>query len=80
MQTGYPLIVLGTQTEMYTKTYIKTPEGRVVSDDGEIHNMVISHFSEWFAISDYGKTSTLHVFESWHETVESVEAFVAATG
>ena len=71
--------VLGTQTERYTITYIKPPEGRVVSDEEEIHNMPIVHFNERFAMPDYAMTSSLHVSESWHETVDSEEAFVAAT-
>ena len=60
-------------------TYIKTPEGRVVSDEEEMHNMVTAHFNEWFAMPEYIKTSSLHVSESWHEAVDSEEAFVAAT-
>ena len=42
-------------------TYIKTPEGRVVADEIEIHNMVTEHFNEWFAMPEDAKTSSLHV-------------------
>ena len=69
--------VLGTQSERYTMTFIKTPEGRVVTDEEEIHNMVTAHFNEWFAMPD--NASSLHVSESWHEAVDTEEAFVAAT-
>ena len=44
-----------------------------------IHNMVTTHFNEWFAMPEYAKASSLHVPESWHEAVGSEEAFVAAT-
>ena len=69
--------VLGSQTERYTMTYIKTPLGGVVSDEEEIRNMLTANFNQWFAMPEYAKTSSLHV--SWHQAVDSVEAFVAAT-
>ena len=58
-------------------TYVKTVEGRVVSGEKEIHNMVTAHFNEWFAMPKYAKASSLHISESWHDAVGSVEAFVA---
>ena len=52
-------------------TYIKTPEGWVVSDEEEIDNMVTTHFNEWFTKPKYAKKSNLYVSESWHEAVDS---------
>ena len=38
--------VLGNQTPPYSMTYIRAPDGRVLSDEEEIHNMVTAHFNE----------------------------------
>ena len=48
----------------------------MVSDDEKIHSMVTA---QGLVIPDYAKTSSLHVSESWHEAVDSAEAFVAAS-
>ena len=53
--------VLGTQTEMFLMTYIKTADGIIVSVEVLIHDMVKKHFNEWFAIPDYAKTSAFHM-------------------
>ena len=71
--------VLGTQTESFLMTYIKTPDGIVLADEALIHEMVTKHFNDWFAIPDYAKTSSLHLSPSGHTVVDSVDAFLEAT-
>ena len=38
--------VLGTQTERYLMTYIRTPERDILTDETEIQDMVIKYFNE----------------------------------
>ena len=53
--------ILGNQSKKCTMQYIKTQEGRVVTDEEEIHNMVTAHFNEWFAMP--ANAAGLHVSE-----------------
>ena len=55
---------MGTQKDRYTMAYIKAADGRVIADEVEIHNMVTSHFNEWFAMPEYAKESSLHLSDS----------------
>ena len=72
--------VLGTQTERFLMTYIRTPEGNTLSDEAEIHDMVTSHFTDWFVIPEFAKkTSVLHMSPTLNTAVDSEEAFLKAT-
>ena len=71
--------VLGTQTERFLMTFIKSPHGSVLADELLIHDMVTNHFNDWFVIPEYAKTSFLHMSSTWHTAVVSVETFLEAT-
>ena len=71
--------VLGTQTERFIMTYIRTPEGDILTDELEIHELVTQHFNEWFAIPEFAQNSLLHMSPTWHTSVDSEEAFLEAT-
>ena len=71
--------VLGTQTERFLMTYIRTPEGDILTDEHEIHEMVTQHFNEWFAMPEFAQESMLHMSPTWHVSVDTKEAFLEAT-
>ena len=59
-------------------TYIRTPEGNILSDEALIHDMITNHFNDWFAIPDYAKSSSLHMSPTWHIAADSVDIFLEA--